>query len=121
MKNDPSLPSPDAVTNHLIHQLQNKSCQGKDFDVCDSATTGDPLNVIGINRSNVKLDNLIHDTIRQSHNPSAKSFNSMMKSFAGTVEGAIKATALLHRIDEMHAAGDIEISPGKFAFKIRFK
>lgn len=111
MQNDNTLPSPDAVTTSLYFQLQSnvKSSKSAGGELSERAAL---ISQQAPDINSIELDNLILDTIKSS-----KSFTPIMKGYvnSGTLEGANKATELLQRMEEMFAAGDIKIRPGKFS------
>jgi hypothetical protein len=119
MQNDSRLPSPDEITTSLYLQLQS----GVQSNISKSLgrVYSDPNRAVHASQqasdtNNIELDELILDTIKQDHNPSPKSFTAIMNGFVNrrTIEGTKKATELLRRMEEMFAAGDIKIRPGKF-------
>ncbi|KAL7488908.1 hypothetical protein ACHAW6_014501 [Cyclotella cf. meneghiniana] len=113
MEDDPNIPSPDAITHSLILKLRSHNHSGRGRQAEHPASCGSETASTLHDIVDCKLDKLILDTIHQSPKPNAKVFNSIMKAHAskGTEEGAEKSAALLRRIEEMYAAGDIHIRP----------
>ncbi|KAL3805330.1 hypothetical protein HJC23_009037, partial [Cyclotella cryptica] len=112
MEDSPNIPSPDAITRSLLLKLRSHHHSGSGKQAKHSAKRGSETSTHH-NIGDCKLDDLILDTINQTHKPHAKLFNSMMKAHAnsGTQEGAEKCDALLSKIEEMYTAGDIQIRP----------
>lgn len=115
MNNDSNIPSPDAITNSLMLQLSGERSDDKNSKAGPEMPRNIAPHTIS-DISTINIDDLILDTISQNPNTSSKSFNAIMKSLAYScsIEGANKATALLHKLEEMHAAGEIEFRPGEF-------
>ena len=119
MNNDSNIPSPDAITNSLMLQLSG--VRSEDTDSENHPTISRNISIhTASDISTINIDDVILDTINQNANTSSKSFNAIMKSLANScsIEGAHKAAALLRKLEEKHAAGEIDFRPGKFMLGI---
>jgi len=117
MEKNPDV-SPDDLSNSYILTLLNRR-DGADVNGAASAIENNKLVGPSLTSLNLDIDNLNLSDLNlngQNLEPTSKSFNSILNVYTttGTLEGAEKGAALLHKLEEMYGSGEINFRPDIF-------